>query len=101
MTLTRAVVIVWSRARFPPRPTPLIPTPIPSVSCRADFWAKLDSMVTAGQTDRKSYWGSPQISQFRFTDQAAADEFAGYLTTEFPCHEEIQSIVINNLQLSS
>jgi hypothetical protein len=58
-------------------------------------------MVAAGQTDRKSYWGSPQISQFRFTDQAAADEFVWYLTTEFPCQEEIRSIVINNLQLSS
>jgi len=103
MTFTKAVVIVWTQPRWPPRPSTLSPAPpVISVSCAADLRAKLQLMVTAEQTDGKGYArGSPRISQFRFTDQAAAEEFVGYLTDVFPCPADIKSIAINNLYLSN
>ena len=86
LTLTRAVVVVWT----------IVKTDI-SQSCGTDFRAKLQLMVTAGQTDGIPYWDSPQISEYRFTDQTAAEEFMGYLTAVFPCNTDIDSTVINNL----
>ena len=86
LTLTRAVVVVWT----------IVKTDIPQ-SCITNLQEKLAAMAAAGQTAGTPYWGSPQISEYRFTDQAAAEEFVGYLTSVFPCNTDIDSMVINNL----
>ena len=86
MTLTRAVVVVWT----------IVKTDIPQ-SCITNLQEKLAAMDAAGQTDGKNYWYSPQISEYRFTDQAAADEFVYYLTIVFPCNTDIDSMAINNI----
>ena len=103
MTFTKAVVIVWTQQIWPPRPSTLSPPPpVISVSCAADLRAKLQLMITSEQTDGKGYaQGSPRISQFRFTDQAAAEEFVEYLNTVFPCPADIKSTAIINLHLSN
>ena len=96
-------MIVWTQQVWPPRPSTLSPAPpVISVSCAADLRAKLQLMITAEQTDGKGYTqGNPRINQFRFTDQAAAEEFVEYLNTVFPCPADIKSIAINNLHLSN
>ena len=86
MTLTKSVVIVWT----------VIKSGLPN-DCMLVLKQKLDAMTAAGQTDGKGYWDSPQISEFHFTDQAAADEFVYYLTNVFPYFADIDSTAINTL----
>jgi len=86
MTLTKSVVTVWTITKLA----------IPQ-SCVTDLQAKLQLMATAGQTDGIQYWSSPQITEYRFTDQAAAEEFVSYLTSVSPCFADIDSTAINNL----
>jgi hypothetical protein len=56
-------------------------------------------MTAAEQTDGLGYWVSPQISEFHFTDQAAAEEFVYYLNTVFPYSADIDSKAINTLSI--
>ena len=86
MTLTKSVVIVWT----------MIKSDLPG-DCMPTLLQKLQAMTTDGQTDGKGYWDSPQISEFHFTDQAAADEFVYYLKVEFPYSADIDTTAINTL----
>jgi hypothetical protein len=86
MTLTKSVVIVWT-----------IPVDTVLLACITSLKDKLAAMAAAGQTDGKNYWFSPQITEYRFTDQAAAEEFVYYLTQVFPCNTDIDSMAINNI----
>jgi len=88
MTLTKAVVVVWAidwrRTEMP--------------DAIASLLTKLQDMTTAEKTDgKKDHWGSPQVSEYRFTDQVAAEEFVLYMKVEFPAPEAIDSTNINNL----
>jgi hypothetical protein len=86
MTLTKSVVIVWT-----------IPKTDIQGSCQGDLDIKLDAMAGAGQTDKSVYWHSPRVVEYRFTDQDAAEEFAGYVTLIFPCNTDIESVAINSI----
>ena len=86
MTLTKSVVIVWT----------VIKSGLPN-DCMLVLKQKLDAMTAAGQTDGKGYWDSPQMSEFHFTDQAAAEEFFSYLTNVFLYSANIDSKAINTL----
>ena len=86
MTLTKSVVLVWT----------MIKSDLPE-SCTTNLQQKLQAMTAAEQTDGTGYWGSPQIAEYRFTDQQAAEEFVSYLTAVFPCSTDIDSTNINNL----
>ena len=86
MTLTKSVVIVWT----------VIKSDLPN-DCMLILKQKLDAMTAAEQTDGKGYWNSPQISEFHFTDQAAAEEFVSYLTNVFPYSAYVDSTNINTL----
>ena len=86
MTLTKSVVFVWTIEK-----TSVLE------SCQLGMMEKITAMVTAGQTDGKGYVYSPRMSEYRFTDQDAAEEFAGYLTLVFPCNTDIESVSINSI----
>jgi hypothetical protein len=86
MTLTKSVVIVWTMIKSD------LPEP-----CTTTLQQKLQAMTAAEQTDGNGYWFSPQIAEYRFTDQQTADEFVSYLTNVFPYFSYIDSTAINNL----
>jgi|688.fasta_scaffold1592443_1 hypothetical protein len=86
MTFTQSVVFVWTITK-----TTL------SETCQLALQEKITEMVTAGQTDGQNYLYSPRMSEYRFTDQDAAEEFAGYLTLTFPCNTDIESVAINSI----
>jgi len=86
MTLTKSVVIVWTVKK----------STLPN-DCVLILQQKIEAMTAAGQTDGKGYWSTPQLSEFRFTDQAAAEEFVGYLTDVFPYSAYVDSTAINNI----
>ena len=86
MTLTKSVVVVWT-----------IPVATVIQACLTALQNKLATMAAAGQTDGKNYWFAPQITEYRFTDQAAAEEFVYYLTQVFACSTDIDSTNINTL----
>ena len=86
MTLTKSVVVVWT-----------IPVATVLLACVTSLQDKLATMSAAGQTDGKNYWFSPQITEYRFTDQAAAEELVYYLIQVFACSTDIDSTNINAL----
>lgn len=95
MTLTKAVVVVWTI----PLDTELpVPATVPT-SCITALQDKLAAMAAVGQTDGKKYWFAPQVTEHRFTDQAAAEEFVYYLTQVFACSTDIDSTHINALSI--